>query len=196
MQSQPVCNGQTLDACIEALRDKLHAQLASPHDLTSAPILALSEKLDRLILHSMIQKLDTSRLHAGGAEARTMVAICQVSLAELSSQVASCPDQESAAYEVGAIASALGLPLYDGADARAVPVAAEGYINLDWDGTDRYAEAAALARRTGAAMPQVGVVGGNPSAEHDDRRKESPDQPPLRVIPRHQAESDKADLDR
>ncbi len=91
----------------------------------------------------------------GGGEARPMVGICPVSVSDPHSDVAICPDEESAAYEAAAVAEALGLPLYDGADPHPMPLDAARYVDRDWDGTDRYAEAAAIARRDGAPMPQV-----------------------------------------
>ena len=132
----------------------------------------------------------------GETEARTVVGVCIVSQAETFSHVAICPDQESAAREAAVIANALGLPLYDGADTYVGPVTAEGYIDLDGDGTDQYAEAADLARRNGAPVPQVGVLGRDKGPGLGDRQQGSPGYRGQRVIRQHYTHEEKDGLER
>ena len=127
----------------------------------------------------------------GETEARTVVGVCPVSQAEPSSHVAICPDQESAAREAAVIASALSLPLYDGVNASTAPVAARAYLDLEGDGTDRYAEAADLARRTGAPVPEVGVLGRKRVPERNGREQESAEHPEARVITRQKLQTGK-----
>ena len=127
----------------------------------------------------------------GGTEVRTVVGVCPASQAEPFSHVAVCPDQESAVREAEVIATVLGLPLYDVKDLHATAVVAEGYIDLDGDSTDQYAEAADRARRNGSPVPLVGVLGRGMVPGRGDQGLEPPGHQSLRLVARHQAKPEK-----